>query len=327
MLIKNIALNCSIWLIFAATLNVQAEVDVSQEQSLKRSTAPLIIVPYGNHLIPIKNPNIKRVLHCLVDPIVDKGLQSLTIPWRNMGRFTVGDVDGDKQADIVVTAVKGKKAIITAYNVCGDVLWEQKNVSANLQFQNHVYVHWSSFGFVGDVYGNGNPAFMHIGQDQKTLFVRDGKTGNIQHKIELQGFLPYRFVLTGKRLEDKEGQKTRIFVTGSPNNKNVQAIDLRSGKAVKEWFFRTDSNNDAYTSPFTADLDEDDADEIVHGLLIVDDNGNKLMSRNFKQQSVLGSAHTCNYGEFNKDMFGREIVCSVYGPKRGQPTLVSYNYT
>jgi len=150
------------------------------------------------------------------------------------GRISIGDLNSDTHPDFVIS----NRDQLAAYDLCGKKLWD---IKANTNWDNpsHVYWNWTSYGYIGDADGDGNGEYLHIGSDWRTLYVRDGLTGAIEHEIDLGTETSWMYVLLGNRGEEADDSLTRIFVTGRPGHNKVKAIDIRNGTPKIEWFFNT----------------------------------------------------------------------------------------
>lgn len=234
------------------------------------------------------------------------------------GRTTVGDLDADDSMDFVVA----NRHRLAAYNICGNQLWEL-STNTNWDSPSHAYWNWTSYGYIGDADGDGRGEFLHIGDDWRTLFVRDGLTGTIEHEIDLGSETKWMYVLLGRRAEDEGNAATRIFVTGRPGDNNIKAIDIRSGVPVNDWYYSSSRVQNAYMPPIAVDIDQLGGDELVHSTIAVDGTGKQIWRHTFSDFSVLGAAHTLTVKDIEPDKPGLEAIYSVYEPKKGAPSLVS----
>ena len=238
------------------------------------------------------------------------------------GRITVGDLNSDDSPDFVVS----NRDKMAAYDLCGNLLW-QRQADTNWDHTNHVYWNWTSYGYIGDADGDGAAEFLHIGSDWRTLYVREGKNGLVKHSIDLGDTVKWMYVLLGHRSEEPEDKATRIFVTGSPGYKNIMAIDIRGESPAVEWVYSQSRLQNAYMPPLVANIDDTPGDEVLHSTTAVDENGNQIWRHSFSRFSVIGAAHTLTVKDINPQKPGLEAVFSVYGPKKGRPSLISYaNY-
>ncbi len=233
------------------------------------------------------------------------------------GRIAVGDLNADNHLDFVVS----NRDRLAAYDLCGNQLW-QADADTNWDYPAHVYWNWTSYGYIGDADGDGNGEFLHIGSDWRTLYVRNGLSGEIKHEIDLGTETNWMYVLLGHRGEKADDPPTRIFVTGRPGHNRIKAIDIRSGNPEIEWVFITRIIQNAYMPPIAVNLDQTGGDEIVHSTVAVDENGALIWRYSFNDFSVLGAAHTLTVRDIDPDLPGHEAVYSIYGPKRGAPSLI-----
>ena len=65
-------------------------------------------------------------------------------------------------------------------------------------------------------------------------------------------------------------------------------------------------------------------DKIAFGTIILDNNGKELRLYN-DTHSGLGGIHSLTVRDLDTDRSGMESIISVYGPYRGQPSLIAYN--
>ena len=234
------------------------------------------------------------------------------------GRLTVGDLNADRQLDLVVS----NRDQLAAYDLCGNKLW-QVDANTNWDYPSHVFWNWTSYGYIGDADGDGDSEFLHIGSDWRTLYVRDGLSGTVEHEIDLGEDAIWMYVLLGNRSEEAAENSTRIFVTSRPGYNKVKAIDIRNGSPKTEWFFEAEKIQNAYMPPMVANLDQRGGDEIIHSTVAVDETGSQFWKHNFLNYSVLGAAHTLTVKDIDPDLPGLEAAYSIYGPKPGAPSLVS----
>ena len=235
------------------------------------------------------------------------------------GRITVGDLNADGNPDFVVT----NRNKISAYDLCGQQLW-QLQADTNWDHTSHVYWNWTSYGYIGDADGDGKSEFLHIGADWQTLYIREGKTGLVKHVIDLASNQKWMYVLLGRRSDEPEDMSTRIFVTGSPANNTIKAIDIRAEAPKTEWTYAQPRLQNAYMPPLVADIDGAPGDELLHATTAVSENGKQIWRHDFSRFSIIGAAHTLTVKDIDSEKPGLEAVFSVYGPKNNSPSLISY---
>lgn len=245
-------------------------------------------------------------------------LKAHTINLDFTGRIAVGDLNSDNHLDFVVS----NRNQLAAYDFCGNTLWHV-DAETNWDHPNHVYWNWTSYGYIGDADGDNMAEFLHIGSDWQTLFVRNGKTGLVEHEIDLGAETKWMYVLVGNRANEADHLATRVFVTGPPGDNKIKAIDLRNNVPKVEWAYSSNKIQNAYMPPIAINLDQIGGDEIVHSTVAVDETGSQLWRHHFSKHSVLGAAHTLTVKDIDPSKPGLEAVYSIYGPRKGAPSLVS----
>ena len=252
-------------------------------------------------------------------------VKSHIIPLNFMGRIAVGDLDSDGYADFVVS----NRDKLAAYNICGEMLW-QKEASTHWDHPSHVYWNWTSYGYIGDADGDGRGEFLHLGSDWRTLYIRNGTTGVTKQKIVLPKGPKYNkwmYVGLARRPGETGETATRVVASVmSSNGYDVVSYDIRAGRVKKEWAYRASiakAGINAYAPPWTVDLDGRDGDEIVFGSVALTGLGREIWAFNPNMLSVLG-VHTLSVRDIDPLSPGLEAVISLYGPNKGQPSLVSY---
>ena len=100
-----------------------------------------------------------NVPKCLNDLFEGKigAVKHYTLPVSFMGRLAIGDLNSDGYADFVVS----NRDKLAAYDICGKKLWQVK-ARTNWDFENHVFWNWTSYGYIGDVDGDGKGEFLHL---------------------------------------------------------------------------------------------------------------------------------------------------------------------
>jgi hypothetical protein len=245
------------------------------------------------------------------------------IPLAFTGRVTLGDLNSDGNADFVVSG----RDRLAAYDLCGRQLWEQQ-ASTNWDYSVHKYWHLTSYGYIGDADGDGEGEFLHIGDDWKTLYIRNGKTGAIEQQIGLPN-RKWMYVLLGRRTGDTGERATRIIVTTTAYNQDVHinAYDVRSGEPKLEWAYfapHSQVGKYAYVTPQVADIDGNGGDEILFATLALSEQGEQEWIYNTSAMSA-GGIHMLTVKDIDPELPGLETVVSIYGPHKGQPSLVSYS--
>ncbi len=265
-------------------------------------------------------------LHCLADKFHGQSgqVRRHDIPLKFTGRISFGDLNADGQVEFVV-AGPGR---LVAYDLCGGVLWDQQ-ASTNWKYSKHKYWYLTSYGYVGDLDLDGIGEFVHIGEDWKTLYVRNGRTGEIKHELKLPN-QKWMYVLLGRRDGETGGQASRLFVVTPAFNQDIHisAYDFRSGQPEREWTFHVPhsmAGNYAYVTPQAADIDDQGGDELLFAGLALDQSGQPLWLYNTSALSA-GGMHMLSVRDINPELTGLETVISIYGPHRGKPSLVSFAY-
>lgn len=244
------------------------------------------------------------------------------IPLEFTGRITLGDLDANGHTDFIIS---GSNRIM-AYNLCGQVLWDHK-ASTNWSYDKHKYWYMTSYGYIGDVDLDGVGEFLHIGQDWRTLFVRNGLTGQIKQQLKLPD-KQWMYVLLGRRQGEVGEQASRVFVVSPAyyQDVSINAYDFRDGKANQEWSFHLPSSKAggfAYVTPQAANLDGDGGDEIFFAGLALEENGQPIWLYNTTSMSA-GGMHMLSVKDIDPQLAGLETVISLYGPHRGEPSLLSF---
>ena len=254
-------------------------------------------------------------------------VKSHVIPLKFMGRLAVGDLDSDGHADFVVS----NRDKLAAYNICGEMLWEQKTLT-NWDHPSHVYWNWTSYGYIGDADGDGRGEFLHLGSDWRTLYIRDGATGITKLKIVLPrgpSYNKWMYLGLARRPGEIGETATRVVASVmSENGYDVVSYDVRGGQVRKEWAYYASiakAGVNAYAPPWTVDLDGRAGDEIVFGSVALTGQGEEIWTFNPNWLSVLG-LHTLSVRDIDPLSPGLEAVISLYAPQKGHPSLVSYKY-
>ncbi|MCB0384437.1 MAG: hypothetical protein KDD43_03520 [Bdellovibrionales bacterium] len=256
-------------------------------------------------------------------------LKKLDIPIAFNGRITFGDLDNDNYPDFVVA----QRNRIAAYTVCGQKLWEV-NVATNWDWSPHYFWNYTTFGVVGDADGDGKGEFLHIGGDWRTVYVRDGKSGQIKQQHQMPAIQEWMYVALARRSGETE-RATRVVVlgpaSGSKYGSLVDAVsfDIRGGSFKQEWSYRRamkDGGRFIYPPPQVANLDGRGGDEIFHGTHAISESGQNIWLVNADGIAV-GGIHALTVRDLDPARAGLEAVFSAYGPHGGQPSLLGYGYS
>lgn len=241
-----------------------------------------------------------------------------------MGRFTLGDLNSDRQPEFVVA----NRERVAAYDLCGHQIWSQP-ADTNWDYPRHYFWNWTSYGIIGDADGDGDSEYLHIGSDWRTVYIRDGLTGEVKDKI----YLPsgqWMYVLLAQRPGEDGETATRIIATSVAYHTDVRvaAYDIRSGQSELEWSYHGPTSRVgtfAYAPPQVADLDAEDGDEVIFGTVALSGSGDELWAYNTWPLGH-GGMHTQNTRDVDPDAPGLESVISVYQPREKQnPALISYS--
>jgi hypothetical protein len=241
-----------------------------------------------------------------------------------MGRFTIGDLNADGSPEFVVS----NRERIGAYDLCGRMLWNRA-ASTNWDYLRHYFWNWTSYGYIGDADGDGESEFLHIGADWRTVFIRDGRSGEVERKIRLPKGI-WMYVLLAQREREQGETATRVIVTSVAYHSDVHvlAYDIRSDETVKEWYYHGSKlrvGTFAYAPPQVANLDAKGGDELIFGTVALSETGHELWAYNTWPIGH-GGMHTQNTVDIDPDAPGLESVISVYQPRRkNHPSLVSYS--
>jgi hypothetical protein len=241
-----------------------------------------------------------------------------------MGRFTLGDLNSDGLPEFVVANRKR----IAAYDVCGNRLWSRP-ADTNWDYPRHYFWNWTSYGFIGDADGDGANEYLHIGADWRTVYVREGLTGEVKRKI----LLPpgqWMYVLLAQRGGEEGETGTRVIATNAAYHSDiyVAAYDARSSRTQLEWSYhgpKSRVGTFAYAPPQAVNLDAEDGDELIFGTVALSESGEELWAYNTWPLGH-GGMHTQNTLDIDPDAPGLESVISIYQPrKRRYPALISYS--
>ena len=256
-------------------------------------------------------------------------VRAYEIPIAFVGRMTIGDLNSDGQPDFVVS----NRDSVAAYDASGDRLW-QTDVGTNWDYPpdydrgRHNFWHWSSYGYVGDADGDGDAEFLHIGDDWRTVYIRNGADGLVENRIVLSDDLPWMFVFLARRAGESGETATRVIVTTPAyyGTTRIEEWDVRSGAPERTWsvtMTHKELGNVAYITPRAANLDAARGDEIFFGGLALSETGDVLWHFNASGLG-LGGAHTLQVRDFDPDLPGLEATFSIYQPVEGKPSIVAY---
>ncbi len=265
-----------------------------------------------------------EVPNCLVDKFNDEPgkVKRHDIPIKFTGRISFGDLNADDNVDFVIS---GPNRLV-AYDLCGKVLWDHK-ASTNWYYDKHKYWYMTSYGYVGDVDLDGIGEFAHIGEDWRTLFIRNGETGEIKHELSLPD-QKWMYVVLGRRAGETAGQASRVFVVTPALHQGMQinAYDFRADEPRLEWSYQLPfsmAGTFAYLTPQAANLDGKDGDELLFAGLALDESGQPIWLYNASSMGV-GGMHMLSVKDIDPALPGLETVISIYAPHRGKPSLVSF---
>lgn len=253
------------------------------------------------------------------NPPTNGDVGKVEIPLDFNGRYTIGDITGNGQADFVVSA----RDKIAAYTLSGKQLWSKDGVSLNWDLypvgspyneRAHSYWNWSSYGWVDTL--NGRPCFLHFENDWHTLVVRDGKTGDVITK-KVVGTGRWQYVLVGKTKDGGE----RIFVARAPGNLSVKAFRFDGSNLNEEWNQAQGVITAYYAPPHVADLTGDGEDDIIHSTLALKGDGSLLWKKDFRNHSPAG-IHTLQVRKYKPNYPGLQASYSIYGPRSNSSSIV-----
>ena len=102
--------------------------------------------------------------------------------------------------------------------------------------------------------------------------------------------------------------------------------DLRAGAPVREWRHTQPMGmaKSVYLTPQAARLNQAGGDAIIYGALAVDDAGQQIWRFDVGGISVLSALHAATAADLDPERPGLEVVYSIYAPRPGKPSLVTY---
>ena len=105
----------------------------------------------------------------------------------------------------------------------------------------------TTYGYVGDVDGDGASEFMFMSADWHTVHVHDGKTGNRKVSVPLPDSTRWMYTFLARRAEDTGRQATRLVVCSAAyaSRFDIAAYDLRArGAGAGVAAYATDGNGE-----------------------------------------------------------------------------------
>ncbi len=209
-------------------------------------------------------------------------VQVLTGPevdWdRGYAVLLLGDLTGDGAIELVLVGEQGA----SAYTHQGEELWVVERPSTYNKRtepgEGTALRYHATAGVIG------NEAFYFIAEDQTTLVVVDGKTGDIRQELNVG---PEQWTDVGlAHLFSQDGPEDIVLLrdgyiggfTGYRNTNKVAAI--RHGEDTIIWEHETDHHMGiAFAHMRIADIDGDGYDEIATGRVVINNDGTPLPMR------------------------------------------------
>jgi len=197
-------------------------------------------------------------------------------------RMSIGDFNGDKKIDFLFN--DGRKTL-KAFDHEGNLLWEKNNPQ-----DPGVAEKYHNFTLsVYDIDLDGKDeiiCFLEL-NGKNALAVLDGETGNIQTSIVLPFDSPRDHAHWGNDNFYMQNHTAIANLRGRPvpqdilamhvSKQKVAAYKYENDKLTQLWFWVSDADSYAsghYSYPY--DIDNDGRDEVLAGVDVLDENGNRL---------------------------------------------------